>query len=63
MQLNGNLLVANVATITTLGATGWAWMEPFGAFLQIIATIVAIVAGIYAIRHYRKKDGDSSPKD
>ena len=47
--------LANVAAATSIGTTGWAWLEPVGAFLQIIATLVAIVTGVYAINHYRKK--------
>jgi hypothetical protein len=63
MRINGNSYFAHIAAVTSVGSTGWAWIEPVGAFLQIVATVVAIVAGLYAIRQYRKKDGDSSSKD
>ena len=62
LKINGFSLV-NIAAITSVGTTGWAWLEPVGAFLQIVATLVAIVTGVYAINHYRRKRNDSETKD
>ena len=62
LKTNGFSLV-NIAAITSVTTTGWAWLEPIGAFLQIIATLVAIVTGVYAIKYYRSKRNDSETED
>ncbi len=62
LKTNGFSLV-NVAVITSVGSTGWAWLEPVGAFLQIVATLVAIITGVYAINHYRSKRDESERQD
>jgi len=54
LKTNGFSLV-NIAAITSVGSTGWAWLEPVGTFLQIVASLVAIIVGYYAIRNFRKK--------
>ena len=51
----GHLKFANAAFISSVSTTGVTWIANLTPVLQLIATVVAIVAGIYAIRVYRKK--------
>jgi len=49
MQTTPQTVGANVAAGTSVGAVGATWVTEFNAYLQLGATVVAIVAGILAI--------------
>lgn len=49
-----NDLPANVAAGASVGSAAIAWLAPLTQFAQFIAAVVAIVAGLYAIAHYRR---------
>jgi len=53
MQLNGST-IGLVATWTSVSAASWTWLSQTNEILQLVATLVAIVSGLYAIRHWRK---------
>ena len=55
MQANGST-IGVIATGTSVGAASWTWLVNTNEILQLIATAVAIVSGIYAIRYWRKRD-------
>jgi len=46
-------LVADAAATGSVGVAGFTWMAPVADAFQIIATIIACIAGIYAIRWHR----------
>ena len=46
---------ADVAAGASIAAAGWTWISTVNGLLQIIATLVAIGAGIYAIKFHRAK--------
>ena len=50
-----NVSPADIAAAGSIGTAGWTWLANANDILQLIATIVAIISGIYAIRHYHKK--------
>lgn len=47
-------VTANVATGVSVTSTAVAWVAQANEIVSLIAGLVAIVAGIYAILHYRK---------
>jgi membrane protein implicated in regulation of membrane protease activity len=47
--------VANAATVTSVASVALTWMSQIQGVLQIIATLVAIVAGLAAARFHLKK--------
>jgi len=59
-------IAADLAAATSAGAASVSWLVTANMALQTIATLVAIVAGLYAIRWHRvrianvteKKDDD-----
>ena len=60
------LAVADIAAVVSASAATLSWIEQVNGILQIIATTVAIVAGLYAIRWHKirinkeKQNGDKS---
>jgi len=46
-------LLADAGAGGSLGVAGFTWIAPVADVFQIIATIIACVAGIYAIRWHR----------
>ena len=46
-------VLADFGAGTSFGVAGFTWLAPVADALQIVATGVAIVAGIYAIRWHR----------
>ncbi len=57
MQINGSTL-GIVATGTSVSAASWTWLTQTNDILQLIATVIAIVSGIYAIKYWRSKDDE-----
>ena len=56
LKINGQALVpADFAVGTSITAAGWSWLAPVNEILTPVATLVAIVSGIYAIRYYIRK--------
>jgi uncharacterized membrane protein YtjA (UPF0391 family) len=49
-----NDLPANVAAVTSVSGIAVAWIAQANEVLQFVAFVVSIVAGVYAILHYRK---------
>jgi len=49
-----NDVPAAVATGTSIGSASVAWLAQANEWVSLIAGVVAIIAGIYAIAHYRK---------
>lgn len=49
-----NDVPAQVATTTSVASAAFAWVAQANEIAALIASIVAIVAGLYAIRHYRR---------
>ena len=47
--------VAKGAVLTAFGSTGIAWLGPVNDVLTAIATIVAIISGLFASRFYYLK--------
>jgi len=43
------------ATFVSGGSASWAWLSNVNEILTLIATLIAIVSGLYAIRYYSKK--------
>jgi hypothetical protein len=48
-----NDVPANLAAGASVSSATIAWLAPMTQFAQLIAAVVAIVAGLYAIAHYR----------
>ncbi len=46
-------IVADLSAGGSVGVASFTWMAPVADVLQIGATIVAIVAGVYAIRWHK----------
>lgn len=44
--------LARTAAITSMGSTTFAWLGVANEFLTALATIIAIVSGIFAARFY-----------
>ncbi len=53
-------VTADASVVVAHASAGWAWLVHINEILTVIATIVAIASGIYAIRFYSKKD-DTKP--
>lgn len=53
MQRTAQGVVADLSAATSGGAVSIAWLAPVTDMLQLIATVVAIVTGVYAIRWHR----------
>jgi hypothetical protein len=52
MNFQGQLAaeyVAKAAAATSAGIAGWTWLATANDVLQLVATVVGIVAGVYAI--------------
>jgi hypothetical protein len=47
--------LARGAVATSLGSTGFAWIGVANEVLTAIATVIAIISGLYAIRFYYLK--------
>lgn len=45
--------VADAAAGMSAGIAGFAWLAPLSDFLQVAATLVAIITGVYAIRWHK----------
>ena len=56
-------LVARGAVLTSMGSAGFAWLGVANAFLTSIATIVAIVSGVFAARYYYLKAKHEAEED
>ena len=48
------------AAITSVSGASVTWLSTANQYIDMIAGVVAIVAGIYAILHYRKKMRDGA---
>lgn len=46
-------LIADAAAASSVAAAGWTWVANVNGVLQIVATLIAIVAGVYAIQWHR----------
>ena len=57
MQINGST-VGLVAATTSISAATASWLDLVTGFLQPIALVIAIVSGIFAIKHYVSKDDE-----
>ncbi len=55
MKINAQSITADVAAAGSISTAGYTWIAQLTPILQLIATVVAIVAGIYAIMVYRKR--------
>lgn len=53
IQRTAQGLLADAGAGGSLGVAGFTWIAPVADAFQIIATIIACVAGIYAIRWHR----------
>jgi len=56
-------LAADAAAVLSTSAAGWTWLSHVNDILQFIATIIAIVSGVYALRYHAKKHVDKENKD
>ncbi len=56
LKINGQSLApADFAAGTSVTAAGWSWLAPVNDILTLVATLVAIISGIYAIRYHIRK--------
>ncbi len=56
LRINGtNIVTADFAAGTSITAAGWTWLAPVNEILTLVATAIAIVSGIYAIRYHIRK--------
>ncbi len=46
-------IVADLSAGGSMGVAGFTWLAPVADVLQIGATLVAIIAGVYAIRWHK----------
>lgn len=46
-------LVADAAAGGTISLASFSWLAPVTDFFQLIATLMAIVTGVYAVRWHR----------
>jgi hypothetical protein len=49
-----------IAAATSTAGAGWAWLAHVNEILTLIATLVAIVSGLYAIRYHSKGNKNES---
>ncbi len=56
-------LTADAATVVSGGSASWAWLVHINEVLTLVATVIAIVSGLFAIRYYTKKKDESEGKD
>jgi hypothetical protein len=49
-----NDVPANVAAGTSVASAALAWVSQANEIASFLASVVAIIAGLYAIAHYRK---------
>lgn len=47
--------VAGSAALGSITTAGWTWVAELNGLFQLVATTVAIIAGIYAIVYHRKR--------
>jgi len=57
MQINGSTMGLLAAT-TSVTVTTASWLDMVTGVLQPIALIIAIVSGLFAIKHYLGKDDE-----
>ena len=55
MRFTPQSVVADIAAATSVGTASWTWIANANDVLQLVATVIAIVAGLYAISYHRKK--------
>lgn len=52
-MLHRSSAVADVMAAASASAAGISWIAPLNEFMQLVATGVAIIAGVYAIKWHR----------
>jgi hypothetical protein len=57
---NPQQISADIAAATSTAGAGWAWLAHVNEILTLIATLVAIVSGLYAIRYHARKRKDDA---
>ena len=57
MQINGST-VGLLAATTSISAATASWLDLVTGFLQPVALVIAIVSGLFAIKHYVSKDDE-----
>lgn len=55
--------IARAATTLSVTSASFAWLGVVNDILTAIATIIAIISGLYAIRFYYKKSETVSEKE
>ena len=55
--------IARAATTLSITSASFAWLGVVNDILTAIATIIAIISGLYAIRFYYKKSQDPDKKE
>ena len=57
--------IARAAVGTSLGGSTFAWLGVANEILTTVATVIAIISGLYAIRFYyiRSKNVDAGEED
>lgn len=55
MKINGTI-TAPISLATSVSAVSWTWLGITNDVLQLVATVVAIITGLYAIRYYKKRN-------
>ena len=46
-------LLADAGAGGSIGVAGFTWMSPVADAVQIVATVIACIAGVYAIRWHK----------
>jgi hypothetical protein len=49
-------LIAGAAVGISASSAGWAWLSHANELLTTVATIIAIISGLAAIRYHTRKD-------
>jgi hypothetical protein len=62
-RITAQSIAADVAAGTSITAAGWSWIAPVNEILTLIATVIAIISGVYAIRYHAKKTKELKRKD
>jgi hypothetical protein len=65
MTSSAKQISADAAAVVSGGAATWTWIANLNDILQLLATVIAIVSGIYAICYHRRKyrELDESSED
>lgn len=63
LRFNPQNVIADVAAATSVSTAGWTWISSANEVLQLVATVIAIVTGLYAIRYHRRKIKELERKD